>query len=122
MRLVLATEEEAMAWRSWGFSFSRLKALNLDFLLCLSGFIFLGLYFGVGVMLEVALPRGVRFGEAIELESAEIVSSSVLPKGSSFASRSVSCSTFDCAWVTGFFLLGSCLCRATTRSMPGLDW
>ena len=28
-RLVLATEEDAMAWRSWGFSFSRLKGLCL---------------------------------------------------------------------------------------------
>ena len=122
MRLVLATEEEAMVWRSWGFSFSILKVLGLDFLLCLSGFTFLGLYLGVGVMLAAALLLGVRLDEPIEIDSPDTGSSSALPNGSSFASRSVSCSTFDCAWVTGFFLLGSCFWRATMRSMPGLDW
>ena len=90
MRLVLATDEEAMVSRSWGFSFSRLKVLDLDFLLCLSGFDFFDWYLGVGVMLAIVLLFGIGFGEAIELDSPAKVSSSILPKGSSFASRSVS--------------------------------
>ncbi len=73
-------------------------------------------------MLAAALLLAVRLGEAIELDSPDMDSSSVLPNGSSFVSRSVSCSTFDCAWVTGFFLFGSCFSRATMRSMPWVDW
>ena len=95
IRLVLATEDEAIVWSSWGFSFSVLKLLCLCFLEDFSGLDFLAC-FGVGA----SPTAGVKFeanellvGELnnfLELLAAGVISSSSLPKGSSLASRSVS--------------------------------
>ena len=89
-RFVLATEEDAIAWRSWGFSFSRLKGFDLMRFPFLSNFCFEGI--GIEkVELEVR-------PEEVEVKAGGIgrrpgdvgVSGSSLPKGSSVAPRSVS--------------------------------
>ena len=96
MRLVLATEDEAMAWRIWGFSFSRLKGFDFDFLLVLSD-----LDFFVGFVVAAKLDPGLEVDNASNVGLAGEFSdpneppslgpgSSSLPNGSSLASRSVS--------------------------------
>ena len=62
MRLVLATEEEAIVCRIWGFSFSRLNGLpGLDFLWDLEG------------LLARVWPYGARDGPPPVEEDAEVV-------------------------------------------------
>lgn len=63
---MLATEEEAIAWSNWGFSFSRLKVLYLTFLPILS---VLGLD---------GLPKWGRLGPGERDEDVDVVETLVL--------------------------------------------
>ncbi len=91
MRFVLAIEEEAMAWRSWGFSFSRLKVLDFTLLPFLSSFCFGGL--------EIEADDGLIGWRA----DIVVGSDSPFPKGSSVAPCSFSWRIFDASRRAGFF-------------------
>lgn len=132
MRLVLATEEEAMVCRSWGFSFSRLKGLGgLDFLGDLEDLV-KGWPEEVrdGPPLEEGSGAKVRVVGVVEEEEDGVrrlcmgppppETETLWPKGSSFSPGSDSLSTREDSWRVVFLRWGSCLWRAAVRSMPGV--
>ena len=100
---MLATEEDAMAWRSSGFSFSRLKGLDLTFLPFLSDRCFEDLEVGKIELEErpdeVEVKGGLNGWRTGDLGT----SGSSVPKGSSVAPCSVSWRTFDASRRAGFF-------------------
>ena len=121
-RFVLATEDEAIAWRSPGFSFSRLNGLGWSLLLVLSDFGFES--FEAGKLEPDERPAEVEAEDGLIGWRADNagVSDSPLPKGSSAAPRSVSWRTLDASRRAGFFRWGNCLYKAAICSMPGVDW
>lgn len=102
---MLATEEEAMAWRSWGFSFSRLKGLDFTLLPFLSSFCFGGLEIEKFKLDNDERPEDVEANDGLIGWRADVVvgSDSPFPKGSSVAPCSFSWRTFDASRRAGFF-------------------